>query len=365
MLEKGYDSYVYSTYRDILWRGAWTSLLMQSPFGELPAGHRSSHHIWNEAEQAVVFEIYAAAYAKAGKKAEAGAFKRAANLSLASVKSWIRPDGTGYVVKNRYPIEAKHGYERYSKHSCYNLLTCSMLAQAWQFADDSIEELPAPADVGGYVIPVLGNFRKIFANAAGNYVEYDINGDHQYNPTGLLRIHLKNGHPQLGPSDGAASFFSGEGVNLAVGPSWKKADGTWEKLADYNGRNPWVQTLEEEPGKVCFKVNYPELSQTITIDKDGVTVEDVIKSSEGIRVSFPALVYDGKEHSVVEMVENQLSLMLEGKGVTFTVLEPQGLELKRSGVELNHRNGVVEEVYAETSGNRISYRISAKPGATP
>ncbi len=27
---------------DILWRGAWTSLFMRSPFGELPAGYRIS-----------------------------------------------------------------------------------------------------------------------------------------------------------------------------------------------------------------------------------------------------------------------------------------------------------------------------------
>ena len=32
-----------------------------------------------------------------------GAFKRAAHLSLQSVKDWIRPDGSGYIVKNRYP----------------------------------------------------------------------------------------------------------------------------------------------------------------------------------------------------------------------------------------------------------------------
>ena len=40
--------------------------------------YRSSHHIWNEAQQAVVFEIYASQYAHAGMKDQAGAFKRAA-----------------------------------------------------------------------------------------------------------------------------------------------------------------------------------------------------------------------------------------------------------------------------------------------
>jgi hypothetical protein len=72
MLHRGYRSFAYSTYRDLMWRGAWTSLFMQSPFGELPAGYRSSQHIWNEAQQAVVFEIYANHYARAGRAAEAG-----------------------------------------------------------------------------------------------------------------------------------------------------------------------------------------------------------------------------------------------------------------------------------------------------
>jgi rhamnogalacturonyl hydrolase YesR len=211
MLHRGYRSFAYSTYRDLMWKGAWTSLFLQSPFGELPTGHRSSHHIWNEAQQAVVFEIYANHYARAGKAAEAGAFKRAAHLALQSVKSWIRPDGTGYIVKNRYPIEARHGYETYSEHTCYNLLACSMLAQAWQFADEKVAEQPSPADLGGFVV-IPPSFHKIIANAAGNYIEYDTLGDHRYNPTGLLRVHLRDGHPQLGPSDGCAPL-SAEGTH--------------------------------------------------------------------------------------------------------------------------------------------------------
>lgn len=362
MLALGYNSFPHSSYRDVLWRGAWTSLFTQSPIGEAPTGYRSTHHIWNEAQQAVIFEIYASAYAKEGKMAEAGAFKRAANLSLASVKEWIRPDGTGYVVKNRYPIEAKHGYERYSKHSCYNMLATSMLAQAWQFADDSIEESAAPTDVGGYVLTSLQPFRKVFANASGNYVEYDIKGDHTYNPTGLLRVHLKNGHPQLGPSDGASSLFAGEGVNLAIGPSWKNADGSWTRLANYKGKNPVVEVLEESSKRSRFKVVYPDVTQTITVDKKGVTVEDIITSegADSVRVSFPMLVFDGKDRTKVELKKNKLTLSLNSKSVNFTVLEPKRLQLKRSDEELAHRNGLVEEVSAETSGKRIVYRISAK-----
>jgi rhamnogalacturonyl hydrolase YesR len=360
MLQRGYNSFLHTTYRDILWRGAWTSLFMQSPFGELPTGYRSSHHIWNEAEQAVIFEIYASAYAKAGRMVEAGAFKRAAHLSLSSIKNWIRSDGSGYIVKNRYPIEAKHGYERYSVHTCYNMLAMSMLAQAWQFSDDNIAEKPAPADVGGFVVPILDPFHKVFANASGNYVEYDPTADHKYNPTGLLRIHLKKGHPQLGPSDGCAPHFSGEDAFLAVGPAWR-VNGKWTKLAECKGTTREVTVLEETPQRVRFQVTYSGASQNVTIDKDGVTVEDTatLAGVDAVRVYYPVLVFDGKDETKVGMDKNAINLTLAGKSVAFEVLEPKGVVLRRSGKQLKHRNGMMEAVFCEIEGNRAVYRINA------
>jgi hypothetical protein len=135
MLTLGYCGKYFETYQTILEKAAWMSLFLQSPFGEIPTGYRSSHHIWNEAEQCVVFEIYAKRYAAQGETEKAEAFKRGAMLSLQSMKSWIRPDGSGYIVKNKYPIESQHGYENYSVHACYNMLAASMLAQSYQFAE--------------------------------------------------------------------------------------------------------------------------------------------------------------------------------------------------------------------------------------
>ena len=358
MLQRGYDSFLYTTYRDILWRGAWTSLFMQSPFGELPTGYRSSHHIWNEAEQAVIFEIYAAAYAAAGKEAEAGAFKRAARQSLRSIKDWIRPDGSGYIVKNRYPIEAKHGYETYSVHTCYNMLAMSMLAQAWQFADDDIVEQPCPAEVGGFAFEVP-TFHKVFANEGGNYVEYDTTADRKYNPTGILRIHLKDGHPQLGPSDGCAPYFSGKDAFLALGPAWR-VDGKWIRLAECKGHTKKVTVLEENRERVRFLVAYSGASQEITIDKDGVTVVDEVSLGgvDAVRATYPMLVFDGKDETDVAMRDNGVKLTLAGKSAVFEILEPKGAMLQRSGKQLKHRNGMVEEAYVEISGRRIVYRIA-------
>ena len=373
VLHTGYRGRSYRTYSDLLWKGAWTSLLIQSPFGELPTGYRSSHHIWNEAQQAVTFEIYASHYARAGRPAEAGAFKRAARLSLECTKRWIRPDGSGYIVKNRYPIEARHGYEGYSAHTCYNLLACSMLAQAWQFADDAIEELPAPADVGGLVVPILRPFHKIFANAGGTYVEYDTSGDHVYNPTGLIRVHLRGGHPQLGPSDGCAPKYSGRGVNLAIGPEWLDDSG-WHRLAAISPPEPAVEILEQSPRRVRFRVVYQwdpqddarlaevQLTQTLTLAGNGVTVEDQFDGAavRSMRVTYPMLVFDGQKETKIDVHGNGVSLELDGRGVRFSVLEPNAVVLRRSGTTLGHRNGLVESAVAEIVGRRAVYRIAAE-----
>jgi hypothetical protein len=63
-----------------------------------------------QADAAINYELWAAEYAKAGKPLIAGAFKRAAMLSLKCVGSWHRSDGSGYIAKARYPIESQWGY---------------------------------------------------------------------------------------------------------------------------------------------------------------------------------------------------------------------------------------------------------------
>ncbi|MEI7947421.1 MAG: hypothetical protein WCJ02_12025 [bacterium] len=321
MLQRGYQD---DFYRDACWKGAWTSLLMQSPFGELPTGYRSAQHIWNEAELAKVYEIYAAAYAKAGKKAEAGAFKRGAHLALASIGQWIRPDGSGYIVKNRFPTEARHGYEGYSVHANYNLLACSMLCAAWLMADDSIAEMPAPADVGGYILKIPA-FNMVVAHAGGTYLQYMTCGNKTYNPTGIIRVHLRDGHPQLGYSDG--------------------------RFKDSSLSANQVEILQDTFEQVTFKAG----DEMLTVNRDGVTVENPSMN----RVAFPMLVFNGREKTDIQITSNIVNLKLEGKGVQVEITRPREASWKRSGEAVKHRNGDVERVTATTEQNGITYIIRA------
>ncbi|MCP4374928.1 MAG: hypothetical protein GY794_01910, partial [bacterium] len=90
--------------------------------------------------------------------------------------------------------------------------------------------------------------------------------------------------------------------------------------------------------------------------------EDVItaKGADAIRVSYPMLVFDGKDRTKVAMDKNAVKLTLAGKSVKFTVLEPSGVTLRRNDKQLKHRNGMVAEAFAETTGKRLVYRITAK-----
>lgn len=321
MLQRGHED---AFYRDACARGAWTSLLIQSPFGELPTGHRSAQHIWNEAELAKVYEIYAAAHARAGRFAEAGAFKRGARLALASVREWIRPDGGFHIVKNRFPVEARHGYESYSVHANYSLLAGSMLCAAWLHADDTIPERPAPAEVGGYVVS-LPEFDTVVANVRGNQIEYRTRPSPHYNPAGLVRVHLRGGHPQLGWSDGI----------LRAAPA---STGT-------------VEVLEETAQRVRFRCGADE----IAVDAGGVTVA----TAPAARIWFPLLLNDGRDETAVTMTNGVLKLMLAGRGVRVEIEEPAGARWVRTGERQRHHNGLVEPVYAETPGGRAVYRIRA------
>ena len=374
ILVEGYSGPERGFYADRMWRGAWASLFMQSPFGEVPTGGRSAQHIWNEATAAVTYEIYAAQYARKGRMAEAGAFKRAAHLSLKSIERWYRPDGSGYVVKNRYPIEAQYGYERYSAQSQYNLLACWLMAVAYLYADDSIAEKPAPADIGGYVLPMVADFHKVFANAGGTYIEYETKGDLYYNPTGLIRIHIKGSNPQLGPSDGVVHKWEGRpkvdmgGEMMTVGPAWTDASGNEHRLAEYSLERPaTVEVLEQNTAKVRFRVTHEgpfdgasKVTETITVEPSGVTVEDSVEGVTGIRVYYPMLVFDGLEDTKVDVQARSATLHLWDGGVRFDLLEPSDAKLKRTGVRLEGRNGLMEGLYADVKGSRASYRISAE-----
>ncbi|MFA0751220.1 MAG: hypothetical protein SLRJCFUN_001623 [Candidatus Fervidibacter sp.] len=362
MLERGYAGKFQSELRELLERAAWTSLLMQSPLGELPTGGRSAQHQWNEAMQCVTYEIWARRKWREGDKVAARAFKRAAHLALQSVKRWVRPSGELWIVKNRFDPALRHGFESYSFHSQYNLLAASMLATAWLFADEQIPEGACPVDVGGFVIH-LPDFHKVIANAGGLFVEIDTAADPNYNSTGLLRVHRKDVDGLVGPSDGAAA----KDEPLAVGVAWREGD-RWQPLAGLGQgqiAHVAVTAHEQTPQRVVFTVRYEvnrttvrtvsethELTPTcvrVTVSVDGAV--------DRLLVRFPALAFDGQRASRITADGDTATVQLGESRQTFRVEAPKGVRLYRTGRWVPCRNGYLEPIEGEAKGNRVVYTL--------
>jgi hypothetical protein len=210
LLAHGYAGPHRPTLEALAERGAWTSLFLQSPRGETPCGGRSGHHQWNEATHAAICEISASRLAAAGDREGAGVFRRSARLAVESIARWVRPSGELWIVKNRFDPARRHGYETYSFHSQYNLLAAALLAIASLHVDDSVEERPCPAEVGGFAFALQPAFHKVFANAGGMYVEIDTRADPEFNPTGILRVHHPAVAPQVSVSDGVSPASANE-----------------------------------------------------------------------------------------------------------------------------------------------------------
>ncbi|MCS7186291.1 MAG: hypothetical protein RMK89_04985 [Armatimonadota bacterium] len=362
MLERGYKGRHEKVLNELLERAAWTSLLIQSPLGELPTGGRSAQHQWNEAMQCVTYEIWAKRKWREGDKIVAKAFKRAAHLALQSVKRWVRPSGELWIVKNRFDPALRHGFEGYSFHSQYNLLAASMLATAWLFADERIPEGACPADVGGFVVH-LPDFHKVIANAGGLYVEIDTAADPNYNSTGLLRVHKAGVEPLVGPSDGAAI----KDEPLAVGIAWLEGD-RWQPLAGLGRKqiaNVSVSVHETKPQKVKFTVRYeinrPKMRavfETYELTPKLVRVTTKVDGEvDKLLVRFPALTFDGQQETRIQVTGNSVTVKLGNSQQTFRVEEPSNVVLRRTGRKVRSRNGYLEPIEGEVEGKAVIYTL--------
>ncbi len=174
-------------------------------------------------------------------------------------------------------------------------------------------------------------------------------------------------HPQLGPSDGCAGKYSGEGISIASGPSWQNSDGTWSSLAELVSDDPVIEIIEESKGVARFSVTYHlkdnqnkslTVTETIKVEKGGITIEDeLIGDFPRMRVTWPMLIFNGKISTNIQMENKSAILELDGQKIKFQFIEPQNVSLSRSGKQYAHRNGIIEPLVAEFQGNKATYSI--------
>lgn len=331
-LAQGFDGRSRKPLEELMRRAAATSLFMQSPWGEWPAGGRSAHHQWNEAVQCAVYEINAAESQARGDALMAAAYKRAAHLALRSMKRWVRPSGELQVVKNFADPIQRHAYEAYSGNTQYNLLPMSMLALAAQYAEktEPVAEKPAPADVGGFAFEVP-ELHKIFANAGGTYLEIDTLADPHYDATGLIRVHSPGISPQIGPSDSvlAKAAYSAPGpshpaTNTAIGAEWQDDKGAWHRVGEFGeasgSKRAALAAVSASPNKVAFTVTYDGgrtgargVVERYTVIPGRVEVAAIVDGAKGaLRYSWPVLADDGKSKPAISVSGDKVLVASEG-----------------------------------------------------
>jgi hypothetical protein len=286
----------------------------------------------------------------------------------------VRPSGELWVVKNRMDPRLRHGYESYSFHSQYNLLTAAMLAIAWQRADERIPEGPCPADSGGFAFALQPAFHKVIANAGGTYVEIDTGADPHYNPTGLLRIHHRSVPPES-LSDGvtAAADYRTPAKptrSMALGPEWRDRAGVWHALADHGAGDldpVEFRLVSASPSRVVVHLTYrgrlrgaaTAVRERVSITPGRVEIEHGVDGEvDAVRQCWPMLATDGATPSVITVGETTASLARGGGRFRFEALTDRAV-VSRLGVSEPCRNGMMVACVAQVDGRAIRARIGA------
>ena len=374
LLDEGYQGRHAAALGTLVERGAWMSMFMQSPWGELPCGGRSAHHQWNEAQQAVTFESWAARFAKRSDPAAAGACKHAARLSRQSIGRWVRPSGELWIVKNRMDPAARHGYESYSFHSQYNLLAAAMLAMAWARAGDGIAMAPCPATVGGFAFALQPAFHKVFANVPECYLEVDTGADLHFNPTGLLRLHRAGVTPEMlsdGVTEGASYQLPAKPTrSMAIGPEWRDRAGAWHSLAGH-GRDDLdlaeFVLVSASTARVESRLTYrgrlrggaTAIAEHLTLTPEHVEIEHRVDGDvDAVRQCWPMLATDGAASSAITLNGRTATVSRDGGRFRFEATT-DGAVVSRLGVSEPCRNGAMDACVAQVEGKTIRAKVEA------
>jgi hypothetical protein len=375
LLDEGYRGRHAGALEELVERGAWMSLLMQAPNGDAPCGGRSAHHQWNEAQQAVTFESWASRFARRGDKAAAGACKRGAIRSVYSILRWTRPSGELWVVKNRLDPAARHGYESYSFHSQYNLLTAAMLAIAWTRADERVDLAFSPADVGRYAFALGPAFHKVFVKSGRWHLEIDTGAHLPYNPTGILRVHCSGVVPETisdGVSAAAAYRLPTTPTRfLALGPEWQDRAGAWHALAGHGGDDlapTEFAVLRSTPTRLEVQLTYrgrlrggaSAVTERLLLEEGHADVEHRVEGDvDAVRQCWPMLGTDGEKASSISVTDKTATVKRGGGELSFAALT-DGAALSRLATAEPCRNGFMDGCLVRVPARAVRTRLEAR-----
>ena len=349
-LAEGYDGKGKDELEDAFDRSALPTLLMQSVSGEIPFGGRSNQFLHNETFYAALCEFYAARYAKRGNMELAGQFKSAARLAADSIGRWLTSDEVHH-IKNRYPLDSRMGCEGYGYFDKYRVTMGSWAYLAYRFADDSIPEVPCPAQTGGYVWETGEHFHKMFAACGGYFLEFEKNADPHYDACGLGRIHRRGVPGELCLSVPFAvhpNYTIGENNPRALSlcSSFEK-DGVRQYGADVSYR---TISKETSPETVTVTLeNTLGVTEACEITENGVSIR--VHGGTGTAYEIPVFAFDGAESTEIALSANHRELTVTHRG--FRCRYATDGTFADTGETFRNRNGEYRHYRAVGTDNAV------------
>lgn len=381
LLWHGYTGRWADQIRQALCRGGLMTLRMQSAAFQIPYGGRSNQFLHNEALQASLCEYEAVRWKNQGNMELAGAFKRAAALSLLTVRRYLDvPEGPKH-IRNRFPQDSLYGIDHYGTFPRYMNALATFAACGYLACDDSIPETPCPAETGGYLEITTERFGKLFANVGGQSLEYAFLADPEHEAAGLGRYHKVGVPAELGLSmpftdTPVYSLSTGRipfdilGPNPVIGeyahymtdriparctgfsPGVVAPSGE-RLLFCQNGAPQGYKILEESDTRISFQVFWQEGTETITLDREGLWLSCELRIPGTAFWSVPLLESNGGEAARITLSEGSAGASLEGAAFSVSTSALLTDTKERCG----NRNGIYRIFHADSDTAACSVRL--------
>ena len=205
-------------------------------------------------------------------------------------------------------------------------------------ADDTIAEMPCPAEKGGYSFEMKNSFYKVFGNAHGHVLQFNFSQDFRNDSVGLGRIMLKNAPyavlPVLPFTATPSYVVDGKRENASITAVWQDeqynivngADGAdrWEYIPGKDGDFKAIQYWKG--CRIVWDCRFETSGIAVDISLDG--------KFNNARVTLPLLKFNG---------ETQYNASLDGnvlKIAGITVENRSGSGFTATDKELANRNGI-------------------------
>ena len=350
LLFEGYRGRYFERIDACLRKTGLLTLKMQSTSGEIPFGGRSNQFLHNEAWLAIIFEHEAKRYASEGNDALAGEFKAAIGRALDVTEAWLGLDPI-YHIKNRFPLETKHGCEDYAYFDKYMTTAASFLYAAYMIADDSIEPTAHPDETPTAFLTTW-RFHKLFLRAGGYALEFDWDGDPHYDASGLGRVHKKGAPSAIClsspcPAEPVYDLATDTPRALSIAPGILSCDG-WRFAYDASVKNEIVDYATDKTSAVARLLSTfdcgASLPSEYTATEDGVMIS--VKGDGEIGLALPALSFDGESYSEIVLDRRSLSVIYRGWCCRYTA-SGEILDLDRVAA---NRNGFYKTYLAKGEG---------------